>query len=253
MHDTKHTNLKILIFGSINCEMTQKAIRFLKSQNCEVTEYLTEYNPAANKHSLLSQNIKDWHGDYIICFKSLFLVPQWLLDRAKITSINFHPAPVEHPGRGCINFAIYERADSYGVTAHIVDAGIDSGPILQCRRFPIFKSDDFTSIFERAQAKMMDQFYDIITGVLNGGQKYIDHLISSAKHEKWNGKHRKISQLNEMLTVDHNTSKNELDKIIHASDLANKPPVTYINSYEFIYNTQNKDNLIMFEKAKKGF
>lgn len=253
MQNINNKNTKVLIFGSVNCEMTRKAIRFLKSQHCEVTEYLTDYTPAANEQSLLTEEVKNWHGNYIICFKTLFLVPQWLLDRASITSINFHPAPVEHPGRGCINFAIYERRPTYGVTAHIIDSGIDSGQILECRRFPIFKNDDFNSIFDRAQAKMMDQFFDIITGVLNGGKEYINDMIESAKHEKWNGLHKRIAQLNEMLTVGQNTSKEELEKIIHASDLANKPPVTYIHGYEFIYNANSKKNIEAFDSAKKDF
>lgn len=253
MQKINNTNIKVLIFGSENCEMTRKAIRFLESQNCQITQYLTGYTPAANKHDLLTEEVKNWHGDYIICFKTLFLVPQWLLDRASITSINFHPAPVEHPGRGCINFAIYERCSTYGVTAHIVDNGIDSGQILECRRFPIFKNDDFNSIFDRAQAKMMDQFFDIITGVLNAGKEYINSMIESARHEKWNGEHRRIAQLNEMLTVDHHTSEKELKKVIHASDIANKPPVTYLHGYEFIYNAKNKKNIEKSEDVKKSF
>ncbi len=48
-------------------------------------------------------------------------------------------------------------------------------------------------------------------------------LMESAKHEKWNGTHRRISELNQMLTVNHSTSKEELEKVIHSSDLQNKP------------------------------
>lgn len=249
----KHTPIKILFFGSVNCEMTQKAIGFLKSQNCEVTEYLTTYEPAANKQSLLSDTVKEWSGDYIICFKSLFIVPQWLIEKATIAAINFHPAPVEFPGRGCINFAIHESSPTYGVTAHIMDAGIDSGPILDCRRFPIFKTDDFYSIFNRAQAKMMDQYFDILTGVIQNGHKHLDALLNSAKHEKWNGGHRRISDLDQMLTVDNNTSKVDLEKIIHASDLQNKPPKVYLHGYEFSYDNDNKKNIELFEQAKKKF
>ena len=233
--------------------MTQKAIGFLKLQNCEVTEYLTTYEPAANKQFLLTDAVKEWNGDYIICFKSLFIVPESLINKASIAAINFHPAPVEFPGRGCINFAIREESPIYGVTAHIVDSGIDSGLILDCRRFPIFKYDDFYSIFNRAQAKMMDQYFDILTGIIQSGQKYIDTSLESAKHEKWNGSHRRISELNQMLTIDHNTSKSDLEKIIHASDLQNKPPQVYLHGYEFSYDNNGKKNIELFEQAKKNF
>ncbi len=46
--------------------MTQKSIIFLKSQNCEVTEYLTTYEPAAKKQSSLTDEVKNWCVDYII-------------------------------------------------------------------------------------------------------------------------------------------------------------------------------------------
>ena len=249
----KSTSLNILFFGSVNCELTQKAIGFLKSQNFEVTEYLTTYEPAANKQSLLTDVVKEWTGEYIVCFKSLFLVPEWLISKASVAAINFHPASVEFPGRGCINFAIHENSPTYGVTVHIInDSGIDSGPILECRRFPIFKNDDFYSIFHRAQAKMMDQYFDFFTGIIQSGKKHLDALLELSRHEKWNGSHRKISDLNQMLTVDHTTSKVDLEKVIHASDLQNKPPKIYLHGYGFSYDN-GKKNTELFEQAKKGF
>ena len=99
----------------------------------------------------------------------------------------------------------------------------------------------------------MDQYFDILTGIIQSGQKYIDTSLESAKHEKWNGSHRRISELNQMLTIDHNTSKSDLEKIIHASDLQNKPPKVYLHGYEFSYDNNSNKNIEFFEQAKKSF
>jgi hypothetical protein len=100
---------------------------------------------------------------------------------------------------------------------------------------------------------MIDQYFDVLTGIIQDGQNYIAIMLESSKHEKWNGSHRKISGLNQMLTVDHTTSKLNLEKVIHASDLQNKPPKIYLHGYEFSYESNNKKNIELFEEAKKNF
>ena len=68
----------------------------------------------------------------------IWVVPEWLLRKAKIAAINFHPASPDYPGIGCRNFALYENAKEYGVTCHHMSATIDTGSIIEIKRFPIF-------------------------------------------------------------------------------------------------------------------
>ena len=79
-----------------------------------------------------------------------------MLDRAKVAAINFHPGSVEYPGSGCLNWALYDNAEVYGVTAHIINEKIDNGAIIEWRRFPILKQDNVKTLLARAHSKTYD-------------------------------------------------------------------------------------------------
>ena len=85
------------------------------------------------------KKILNWKGDYILSCRNLFILLKELIENAKYAAINFHPAPPEYPGSGCINFALYDEVDEYVVTAHLVNEKIDNGRILQVRRFQVNK------------------------------------------------------------------------------------------------------------------
>src|SRR5574337_1427381 len=83
----------------------------------------------------------EWEGDVIISYLSPWIVPTWLLKKAKIAAINFHPGPPEYPGIGCTNFAVYNAESEYGVTAHHMAGKVDTGAIIAVQRFPVLKDD----------------------------------------------------------------------------------------------------------------
>jgi methionyl-tRNA formyltransferase len=50
---------------------------------------------------------------------------------------NIHPGPPTYPGSCPEVFALYENAAEYGVTAHVMEPRVDSGPIVAVDRFAI--------------------------------------------------------------------------------------------------------------------
>lgn len=109
-----------------------------------------------------------WTGDYIVSYLCGWVVPQCLLDRAKVAAINFHPGPPEYPGTGCYNFALYEGATKYGVTCHHMAASVDAGDIIAVRRFPLFPADNVLSLAKRSSACLLELFYEIMPAILDG-------------------------------------------------------------------------------------
>ena len=71
------------------------------------------YVQSKHRGERLPEDIQCWDGDYIVCFRSLFILPDSLLKKARIAAINFHTAPPEYPGSGCINFALYDEVDVF--------------------------------------------------------------------------------------------------------------------------------------------
>lgn len=70
--------------------------------------------------------------------------------RARFGIVNLHLAPLpEYRGRFSATHAILNGSE-YGVTLHYVDEGIDTGPIIAERRFPILPAETALSLRARA-------------------------------------------------------------------------------------------------------
>ena len=133
------------------------------------------------------------HGpvDFILNFLSPVILPQAVLDAARIAAVNFHPAPPKWPGVGSASFALYEADQSFGVTAHLMAAKVDSGPILKTLRFPILPDDDCELLWSRALHHALTLFYDVAFDLVTSkqarlsGEKWERPAITRKQFEQW--------------------------------------------------------------------
>jgi methionyl-tRNA formyltransferase len=76
--------------------------------------------------------------DLVISFLFWKRIREPLIALPRIGCLNFHPAPLpDIRGVGGYNVAILEGRRAWGVSAHFVDAGIDTGDIVAVDRFPL--------------------------------------------------------------------------------------------------------------------
>ena len=67
--------------------------------------------------------------------------------------INTHPALLPaFPGAHAVRDALAAGAPVTGATVHVVDAGVDTGPVLAQREVPVLAGDDEASLHERIKA-----------------------------------------------------------------------------------------------------
>ena len=111
----------VLLVGRKDCEFSTKAIEVLASHGFDLT-----FLESSHRGENLSSAFANWHGDYILCFRSLYILTKEDLARARVATINFHPGPPERRGTGCLNYALYHNDAMYGVTAHLVNEEIGS-------------------------------------------------------------------------------------------------------------------------------
>jgi methionyl-tRNA formyltransferase len=118
-------------------------------------------------------------------------VPERILQSIKRSAINFHPAPPDWPGIGSASYALYEGDETFGVTAHVMTAKVDSGPIVRSLRFPIVPEDDCESLWNRALNFSLFLFYDVLAHVARvgdaqpTGEAWRRSAIRRADFEKW--------------------------------------------------------------------
>ncbi|WP_426610186.1 formyltransferase family protein [Bradyrhizobium sp. McL0616] len=73
----------------------------------------------------------------LVSFASGAIVPADLLACLGYGAYNFHPGPPNYPGWAPTHFALYDRAEAFGVTFHVMAERVDSGAILDVVSFPI--------------------------------------------------------------------------------------------------------------------
>lgn len=191
------------------------------------------YVQSKHRGERLPEDIQCWDGDYIVCFRSLFILPDSLLKKARIAAINFHPAPPEYPGSGCINFALYDEVDVYGVTAHLMNEKIDNGKILEVRRFPVHRSDNLASVLEKTHSHLYHLCSNFVTTLATVGKSYVPLKVAECEGISWRGEARILKELEELQTIDVGIEKSELERIIRATYTEGFPPKVTLHGYKF--------------------
>jgi phosphoribosylglycinamide formyltransferase-1 len=79
------------------------------------------------------------HGvDFVVLAGYMHLLTKPFLDRFPERIVNVHPSLLPaFPGAHAIDDALAAGVETTGVTVHVVDEGVDSGPILRQEQIPI--------------------------------------------------------------------------------------------------------------------
>lgn len=219
---------RVLFFGRAKCTATEELLSKFMQCDFDIT-----FVKSRQRGEKLLEDILCWEGEYIICFRSLYVLPKALLDKAKIAAINFHPAPPEYPGSGCINFALYDEAEDYGVTAHIMNELVDNGAILEVRRFPIRPYDNLSTMLGRTHSELSNLCSDFISGIYSFDAKFIENKLKISENENWHGKARLLKELDELQKVNLNISEDELKRVVRATYIEGYPPIIELHGFKF--------------------
>ena len=216
---------KILFLGKKKDEHCSKAVDIIKSNFADVTVYLGKWGDP------LPEDIGWWDGDYIISYLSRWVVPEYLINKAKIAAINFHPASPDYPGIGCNNFALYEEAEEYGVTCHHMATKVDTGNIIAVKRFPVFQNDDVCSLLLRTYDFQLALFYEIIGGILK------DEPLPSS-NEVWTRKPFSRKEFNRLSVIDSAMQREEVERRIRATSYGEFQPTIEVAGHVFEFKAK---------------
>lgn len=94
---------------------------------------------------------------------------QQAIDLPRHGVINCHAGALPfYRGRNILNWALINDAESFGVTVHYVNAGIDTGDIILQRHFAVTDGDDYASLLSRAISSCADLLVDSLDRVARG-------------------------------------------------------------------------------------
>ena len=94
------------------------------------------------------------------------------VDRFSPNLINIHASLLPlFPGAHAVRDTLASGVSETGATIHVVDAGVDTGPIISQRTVPVMPGDDVPTLHERIKVHEREMLIDTIIGV---AEKRID-------------------------------------------------------------------------------
>lgn len=218
----------VLFFGLKNCKNSFKAINHLKSKGCIVTVIL-----GRRRGEDLPLEVLSWQGDYIFSYRCYWLIPKAVIQKAKLMALNFHPATPDYPGSGSYSWAIYNESKEYGITIHLMSEEYDSGKILDVHTFKLNDYINVENLINKNYEFSLISFKNFINKINTKSNEEINRFKNKESNFKWQGKPKKLSDLNKMRNINLNVSKNELSKRIKAFHFKDYPILLSLHGFKF--------------------
>lgn len=177
---------------------------------------LKEHNPAlsitpattlADLHAIDRALLK---RSRLIAFTSGTIVPLEILEAVGYGAYNFHPGPPEYPGWAPAHFAIYERAATFGATAHVMTERVDEGAIVGIENFPIPGAISVRGLEQMAYVRLAHLIWRLAKDLAT----YAGPLPTLAI--EWSRRKSSRRDYETMCTIDGHISPDELRRRVHA-------------------------------------
>ena len=114
----------------------------------------------------LQENIEHFNPDLIVLAGFMRILPPSFIERFGPNIINTHPSLLPlFPGAHAVRDALAAGARQTGVTIHVVDAGVDTGPIIAQKAVTVMPADDEASLHERIKAAERQLLVDTVLSI----------------------------------------------------------------------------------------
>jgi methionyl-tRNA formyltransferase len=121
--------------------------------------------------------------DLVINVNSYGVLREPILSLPPDGIVNFHNGPLpRYRGLNACSWALLNGEREHGVTWHFVDAGIDSGPILAQRRFPIAADETAARLIVRSIREGVALFAEMLPALLAGASTAVPQDAAQATY-----------------------------------------------------------------------
>ncbi|WP_281178071.1 formyltransferase family protein, partial [Aestuariivita boseongensis] len=108
-------------------------------------------------------------ADWLFSIANLQLIPEDTLALGRKGAVNFHDGPLPaYAGLNAPVWALLNGETSYGVSWHLMEAGIDKGDLVATQPVPVNDDDTALSLNAKCYAAGMESFEGLITRIASG-------------------------------------------------------------------------------------
>jgi phosphoribosylglycinamide formyltransferase-1 len=117
----------------------------------------------------LAAAVAVFNPDLVVSAGFMRILGRAFLSQFGDRTINTHPALLPaYPGAHAVRDALAANAQITGCTVHQVDAGVDTGPVIDQRRVEIWPGDTEASLHERIKVQERDMLVATVAKLARG-------------------------------------------------------------------------------------
>lgn len=121
-------------------------------------------------NAALADRVAHYQPDWIVSAGFMRILDEAFLQRFPQRVVNSHPALLPaFPGAHAVRDALAYGVKVTGCTIHLVDAGVDTGPIIAQRVVQVLPGDDEESLHERIKEVEWQMLPDVVDGLVTRG------------------------------------------------------------------------------------
>lgn len=129
-----------------------------------------EYADRAVWSAALADALGPFYPDWVVSAGFMRILDKAFLERFPQRVVNSHPALLPaFPGARAVADALAYGVKVTGCTVHLVDTGVDTGPIIAQRAVPVLPGDDEDSLHERIKQAEWELLPDVINRLVQHG------------------------------------------------------------------------------------
>jgi methionyl-tRNA formyltransferase len=144
-------------------------IWFRRPVELALKQSIPVYDPEKLRDSRWTELLKGLSPDYIFSFYYRYMIPQEMLDTARVAALNLHGSLLpKFRGRCPVNWVLIAGEKKSGVTLHVMEAKPDAGDIVAQREVEITFDDTAHSLSLKLASVARLLMRDVLPQLLSG-------------------------------------------------------------------------------------
>jgi phosphoribosylglycinamide formyltransferase 1 len=127
---------------------------------------LSEYEDRDQRDTTMANWLQEQGVRLVVCAGYMHLLTPHFLDRFPGRIVNVHPSLLpEFPGARAIDDALAAGVETTGVTVHLVDEGLDTGPVIRQEPVPVQPRETLIQRIRTVEHRLLPEVVSEMVGV----------------------------------------------------------------------------------------